>query len=143
MLLLFIYICLKYLLDFIEELLLNYSCNQQGFLGPLLFHSIAWGEFQMYKRVRKFQNHDALRVIFADRHGISREGYCTFAIMEAAKFTTLQMYRSLIWFITVDHQILPTMHHESELANSLIMADLWKNYYSKLIYCLCGKIGLC
>ncbi len=40
--------------------------------------------------------------------------------MEAAKFTTLQLYSSLIVFITVDRQILPTVHHGSELSDWLI-----------------------
>ena len=41
--------------------------------------------------------------------------------METAKFTTLQMYSSLIFSGTVDRQILPTMHHGSEFPISLIM----------------------
>ncbi len=41
--------------------------------------------------------------------------------MEAAKFTTLQMYSSLIVLITVDRQILTTEHYGSELSNWLIV----------------------
>ena len=40
----------------------------------------------------------------------------TYVFEESAKFVIInfQMYSSLIFSVTVDQQILPTMHHDSE-----------------------------